>query len=64
VTLTGEVLHQAKKMEPERLVKAAAGVQAVANDIQVRVPGVSVQSLSMACMLCRPPTNFGVTLCV
>jgi osmotically-inducible protein OsmY len=44
VTLTGEVTHYAGKLEAERLVKTVAGVKAVANDVQVRVPGISVQN--------------------
>lgn len=44
VTLTGEVSHFAEKTEAERLVKTVAGVKAVANDIEVRVPGISAQN--------------------
>lgn len=41
VTLTGAVPRYAEKMEAERLAKSIVGVKAVANDIEVRLPGVS-----------------------
>lgn len=41
ITLTGSVPRYAEKAEAERLAKSIAGVQAVANDIEVRLPGAS-----------------------
>ena len=39
VALTGYVGHYPEKTEAERVVKSIAGVKAVANDIEVRLPG-------------------------
>ena len=41
ITLTGAVPRYVEKMEAERLAKSIAGVKAVANDIEVRLPGAS-----------------------
>jgi osmotically-inducible protein OsmY len=41
VTLTGSTSKYAEKFEAERLAKSIAGVRAVANDIEVRLPGES-----------------------
>lgn len=41
ITLTGTVPRYTEKMEAERLAKSIAGVKAVANDIEVRLPGAS-----------------------
>ncbi len=44
VTLTGEARYFADKFNAERLVKRVAGVKAVANDIQARMPGYRGQT--------------------
>ena len=41
VTLTGTVHFYPDKMEAERVAKSIAGVKAVANDIEIRLPGAS-----------------------
>lgn len=41
VTLTGAVRFERQKMVAERIAKAVAGVKAVADDIEVRLPGAS-----------------------
>ncbi len=41
ITLTGDVSRYSEKMEAEKLAKSIAGVKAVANDIEVRLPGAS-----------------------
>jgi osmotically-inducible protein OsmY len=41
ITLTGNVSRYSEKMEAEKLAKSIAGVKAVANDIEVRLPGAS-----------------------
>jgi osmotically-inducible protein OsmY len=41
VTLTGSTAKYAEKFEAERLAKSIGGVSAVANDIEVRLPGES-----------------------
>lgn len=41
VTLTGSVSFYADKHEAERIAKSIVGVKAVANDIEVRLPGSS-----------------------
>jgi osmotically-inducible protein OsmY len=41
VTLTGSAPRYSEKMEAESLAKSIAGVRAVANDIEVRLPGAS-----------------------
>ena len=39
VALTGYVAHYPEKIGAERVVKSIAGVKAIANDIEVRLPG-------------------------
>lgn len=41
VTLTGTVPFYPDKMEAERIAKSIAGVKAVADDIEIRLPGTS-----------------------
>jgi hypothetical protein len=41
VTLTGYVSSLTEKWTAERVVKGVAGVKAVANDLEVRLPGAS-----------------------
>ena len=41
ITLTGDVSRYSEKMEAEKLAKSIAGVKAVANDVEVRLPGAS-----------------------
>jgi osmotically-inducible protein OsmY len=41
ITMTGDVPRYVEKMEAERLAKSISGVKAVANDIEVRLPGAS-----------------------
>ena len=41
ITLTGNVSRYSEKMEAEKLAKSIAGVKAVADDIEVRLPGAS-----------------------
>jgi osmotically-inducible protein OsmY len=41
ITLMGSAPRYSEKIEAERLVKSIAGVRAVANDIEVRLPGAS-----------------------
>jgi osmotically-inducible protein OsmY len=44
VTLTGSVASYADKMTAERVTKRVYGVKAVANDIEVKIPGSSERS--------------------
>jgi len=44
VTLTGSVVSYAEKSAAERAAQRVLGVKAVANDIEIRLPGVSARS--------------------
>jgi len=44
VTLTGSMVAYADKMMAERVTKRVYGVKAVANDIEVKIPGITASA--------------------
>ena len=44
VTLTGPVKSYTEKLAAERVVRRVKGVKAIANDLEVRLPGVAAHS--------------------
>jgi len=44
VTLTGQVPSFVERLEAERVAKRVAGVKAIANDLEVRLPGSSART--------------------